>query len=109
MSAGFDSPSERNALLRFRPVEVALSIVLLVVVAPLWLAIVLVLSIDSRKPGLHLTVVETGERLSLRFFARPQSELDAFLWRTRLRELPVLLSVLRGDLTLAQAFAEYAA
>jgi lipopolysaccharide/colanic/teichoic acid biosynthesis glycosyltransferase len=109
MSAGFVTPSERNNLILLRAIEVVLSIAFLIVVTPLWLAIVLALSIEARKPGLHLTSVETAGGIALRFLARPQSELDALLWRTRLRELPLLLSVLRGDLTLTQAFAEYAA
>ena len=109
MSAGFVTPSERNFLFFLRVIEVVLSTALLIVVTPLWLAIVLALSIDARKAGFHLTFIETATGISLRFVARAESELDALLWRTRLRELPLLLSVLRGDLTLSQAFAEYAA
>ena len=109
MSTGFLNPSERNFLFLLRVFEVVFSIAFLITVTPLWLAIVLALSIDARKPGFHLTVVETRAGISLRFLARPQSELDALLWRTRLRELPLVLSVLRGELTFPQAFAEYAA
>ena len=109
MAAGFVNSSERNLLLLLRLIEVVLSIAVLIAVTPLWLAIVLALSIEARKPGLHLTSVEAAGGIALRFLARPHSQLEALLWRTRLRELPLLLSVLRGDLTLAQAFAEYAA
>ena len=109
MSSGFVTPSGRNFVFLLRVIEVVLSAALLLVVTPLWLAIVLALSIDTRKPGLHLTAVETAAGISLRFLARPQSELEALLWRSRLRELPLLLSVLRGELTFPQAFAEYAA
>jgi lipopolysaccharide/colanic/teichoic acid biosynthesis glycosyltransferase len=90
--------------------DAVVSVFLLIVLAPVWLAILAALSLDAGRVCVRLRRIDSPRRSPRwEFQTRPFSALENLLWATRLIELPLLYAVLRGSLTLSEAYAEFSA
>jgi hypothetical protein len=86
------------------------SALLLIVLAPVWVAILAALSLDAGRVCARLRRIDSPWRTPRwAFETRPSSALEKLLWETRLVALPLLYAVLRGSLTLREAYAEFSA
>jgi hypothetical protein len=87
-----------------------LSVFLLIVLAPVWVAVLAALSLDAGRVCARLRRIDSPWRSPRwEFQTRPSSALENLLWQTRLVQLPLLYAVLRGSLTLSEAYAEFSA
>jgi lipopolysaccharide/colanic/teichoic acid biosynthesis glycosyltransferase len=90
--------------------DAVLSVILLIVLAPVWLAILAALSLDAGRICARLRRIDSPWRTPRwEFQTRASSALEKFLWETRLVGLPLLYAVLRGSLTLSEAYSEFSA
>ena len=86
------------------------SVILLIVLAPVWLAVLAALSLDAGRVCARLRRIDSPWRTPRwEFQTRPSSALEKLLWQTRLVELPLLYAVLRGSLTLREAYSKFSA
>jgi hypothetical protein len=90
--------------------DAVVSVFLLIALAPVWIAILAALSLDAGRVCARLRRIDSPCRSPRwQFQTRPSSALENLLWATRLIELPLLYAVLRGSLTLSEAYAEFSA
>jgi lipopolysaccharide/colanic/teichoic acid biosynthesis glycosyltransferase len=98
-----------------RTVDVVASLVLLALFAPALLGAIVALMIEGAGPVFTTRpLLVRGQRIQLielrtegvdRF--DPFSSVGRFLWITRINQLPMLVNVLRGDLTFEDPLLDY--
>jgi lipopolysaccharide/colanic/teichoic acid biosynthesis glycosyltransferase len=99
-----------------RAIDVVGSLVLLVLFAPALLGAILALMLEGAGPVFttRLILARGGQRIRL-FELRIEGEdrfdrftaLGRFLWVTRINQLPMLVNVLRGDLSFEDPLVDY--
>jgi lipopolysaccharide/colanic/teichoic acid biosynthesis glycosyltransferase len=82
-----------------RALDVVGSLMLLAVLAPAFMGAAVAASLQGGAIFASRILWVRGQRISVLEFSAGEGSIGRFLWLTRLNQLPMLFSVLRGDLS----------
>jgi lipopolysaccharide/colanic/teichoic acid biosynthesis glycosyltransferase len=82
-----------------RALDVVGSLILLAVLAPAFVGAAVAAAVQGGPVFASRVLWVRGQRISVLEFNAGEGAVGRFLWLTRLNQLPMLLSVLRGDLS----------